>query len=337
MVTFSNDDNGNAPLYYVAVTLSANDGNGFQQLINWNPSSYSSYLNTDCQNHNWQDGAGNLLDSWFETPSATSSSTSVYEWVVLPNSTATTIYLVFSATTASGYSTTHTGVQPNYSATYGQYDNGASVFPILYQNFAGTATPSGWVSSGVTIDNGITNIPYSSYIVTSATFGLDATQILDFYANIPAASSIYNAGFGYVSSSGGGNAGIITAWTLNTNNPSSTDNFYGQTDSGTAYTGETTVVGLGAHIWSIYWPSASSTDWYIDYSTPASITATIPTTTQTIGGVNIQSTQTSPTPIYWVRIRTYPPSGTMPTTTFGSVTPVPVPTSLAAFYFPTYR
>ena len=37
---------------------------------------------------------------------------------------------------------TNTGAYPSYTTTYGQYDNGANVFPAFYTNFAGTSLPS---------------------------------------------------------------------------------------------------------------------------------------------------------------------------------------------------
>ena len=295
-LSFSNDDNGNAPLYYVAITLSSNAGSGFQQLVNWSPSTYSTYLNTDCQNHSWQDGAGNLLDSWFETPSATSSSTSVYEWVVLPNATATTIYLVFSATTASGYSTTHTGVQPNYSATYGQYDNGASVFPILYQNFAGTAVPTGWEALGTyTIDNGFSiGTAINAYIVSSSSFGADANQIFDAYITQLQSSSTLNMWLGYTGTlvsgdtyaaalgSGSGNAFMVNGGTITTITPS---------------------VG----IMSIYNPSTTLAEYSTNYGTTTSATGTSAAAINV--GVTVQNGGTPPTTplkVGYIRIRTDP-------------------------------
>jgi hypothetical protein len=317
-LSFSNDDNGNAPLYYVAITLSSNAGSGFQQLINWDPSTYSTYLNTDCQNHSWQDGAGNLLDSWFETPSATSSSTSVYEWVVLPNSTATKIYLVFSATTASGYSTTHTGVQPNYSTTYGQYDNGASVFSF-YDNFAGTTLSSKWtvVNSGQTVNNGMsqgTTAP--SIYSTSYTLNPQNTVTEAYaYVNTPLAS---NANDGFISVT------IIS----NSHHTYNSGGYYLCDYNGTAGTDtalDTAASNSSPSVWSVWYSAAATGSAMVNYGTPVTLTTDIPTITAGAVQLSVHNgAATAGTQYFtWVRTRANPPSSTMPTTTFGSATKVP--------------
>src|SRR5579875_774278 len=54
--------------------------------------------------------------------------------------------------------TTNTGVAPQLTSTYGQYDNGINVFQF-YDNFAGTSLSSKWSSFGygaptLTVNNG---------------------------------------------------------------------------------------------------------------------------------------------------------------------------------------
>lgn len=337
-LSFANDDNSNAPLYYIEVTLSANDGNGFQQLINWNPSSYSSYLNTDCQNHNWQDGAGNLLYSWFETPSATSSSTSVYEWVVLPNGTTTTIYLVFTGTATSSYSTAHTGVQPNYSSTYAQYDNGASVFTSLYQNFAGTSTPTGWSSNGTTNqNNGVSPTAQGSYIYTSSSYTPPLSATLDTIAKAPTTSAASNPAWflmGFTSTSNYG----ITVYPITSAGWAGPSPFsvYFWVGNGSAAGEHAMTAGTGIDVYSVVWDSTSSVSAYTDYGTAVSVTTDIPSTAEPIVIGTTQTNAVSPSAnaiVYVVRLRTTPSNGTMPTTTFGSVTPITLPYTSALLYY----
>jgi hypothetical protein len=90
-------------------------------------------------------------------------STSATFWVKLTSSIAgsggtLTIYMAFLSATTD-FDGTRAGEAPTLSRTYGQYDNGASVF-TLYDNFAGTSLNSKWVmqaSAGgtITVNNGI--------------------------------------------------------------------------------------------------------------------------------------------------------------------------------------
>ena len=59
----------------------------------------------------------------------------------------------------------HWGLSPvlgqSIYGVYGEYDNGATVFPFIYENFTGTSLPTGWGteisgSGNYTIDNGLT-------------------------------------------------------------------------------------------------------------------------------------------------------------------------------------
>jgi hypothetical protein len=323
MVTFVNDDNNNAPLYYIAVTLSANDGNGFQQLVNWNPSSYSSYLNTDCQNHNWQDGAGNLLYSWFETPSATSSSTSVYEWVVLPNGTTTTIYLVFTGTSTSGYSTTHTGVQPSYSGTYAQYDNGTSVF-TKYWNFAGTSLPSDLSVLGsptYTVDNGLTmnggsgwtGIYYdgSSYFSTS-----NYTNILDMYLEV--ATGYPNNGRAYQGFSDISSENYQMCYVAISN----TATWKNHDSSGTTAIDISPAPTFNAYHVATFAAQSGQMNYSMDYNTFQSSSADYDAFNNAYYIVTMVYAASVTLYTQWQRIRIMPTSNSMPTTTFGSVTPI---------------
>ncbi len=73
---------------------------------------------------------------------------------------------------------------------YGQYDNGANVFTTLYQSFIGTGTPTGWSKSlgSPAIDNGISVGGSQGVETISSAYGLNANQVLDFFANVPTSS-----------------------------------------------------------------------------------------------------------------------------------------------------
>lgn len=193
MVSFANDVNGNSPLYYLSITLSSNGGSGFQQMVTINSSNYSTYEAADLSNLNFQDGAGNILSSWLES-GETNTSTSTNYWVKLPNGTITVIYLVFYSTSAISKDSVVSGAEPNYTATYGQYDNGSDVFDT-YFNFAGTSTPTGITASGTTFNNGATVTSGSAF--TTSTFGGSTgdTDIAEFLGNSAAASGVGVLGY----------------------------------------------------------------------------------------------------------------------------------------------
>jgi hypothetical protein len=318
-LTFSNDDNGNKPLYYLAVTLSANDGNGFQQKIDFDASTYSSYLSSTVSNINFQDGAGNLLYSWQETHAPTTSSTDVIYWLKLPNATITTVYIVFVATTASSISATHTGAEPNYSATYGPYDTGASVFNN-YWNFAGTSLPSGLTAYGdtstVTVDNGITIEPSTNtWTGVYSTATISAPAIMETYATFPSTTGDGDVVGGYSSYAGGAgvgahpagqdwaigttSAGAITAWTTINTNPFPTSN---------------TIFGF-------YFVSGALAV-YGNYVQQITLADSVTSDNIALGRYP-DGTYTSAITAVWLRTRTYPSGGTMPTLTYGTVTSVP--------------
>ena len=141
--------NGNSVQYYIAITITNGESSAtpspFQQQITIDSDSYSSYLASGLSNVNFQDGSGNIIDSWLESGNSNTSTSTIY-WVSLANgigaNSSVTIYYCIYATTVNAFNTTNTGVAPQLTSTYAQYDDGASVF-TNYWNFAGTTLPSG--------------------------------------------------------------------------------------------------------------------------------------------------------------------------------------------------
>jgi len=103
---------------------------------------YASYEQSGLQNVEFTtapNAQGTVLDAWIESNASNTATDTVY-WVKLPNgipaSSSITIYMNFmpnSVMSSSG----PTGEAPQLSSTYGQYDDGASVFS-LYSNFYDT-------------------------------------------------------------------------------------------------------------------------------------------------------------------------------------------------------
>jgi len=137
----------------------------FQQLLNLNLSpilsSSSQLLNLEfCLDVN----CNTPLYAWIESYNTNLST--VYIWVNLPVSipanSSITIYMFVRNSIQYPY----TGIAPNLTSTYAQYDNGENVF-LFYDNFAGTSLNTnkwnyGYNSGGsITVNNGVT-INYTS-------------------------------------------------------------------------------------------------------------------------------------------------------------------------------
>jgi hypothetical protein len=158
---------GYQPSYCIPVTLTNSQSSAtlanFQVKVTINSNTNSSDYASNLANVNWQDGSGNILSSWLESGETNTSTASVY-WVNLGSKTIAasggtlTIYQVIYPTSVNCMNTSNTGAEPNYTGTYGQYDNGASVFGF-YDNFAGTSLNSKWTKTSycsATVNNGLT-------------------------------------------------------------------------------------------------------------------------------------------------------------------------------------
>ena len=297
----------------------------FQQMVSVDMSKYSSYAAPNLQNIEFFYTDGTLIPSWLESGS---SSTTATWWLSIASgigaNSSLTVYMGFALQSVNLFDGVTVGEAPQLSGTYGQYDNGAKVFSF-YENFAGTATPSGWVLSGVGIvqNNGVTveqSTGVGTLLTSANTYGLDPNSILDFYGSITnTAVNIYTLGVGYMSGPGGLSgastsdygvgAGIIGGTPNNWYALSVTGGTQGNVDSG---------IQPSSKIVSVYWPNSSSATILFDYASPIDITAHIPSTTQQIGiGGNNQETQILI--VQYMRLRAYPPNGVMPSVTFSSV------------------
>ena len=259
---------------------------------------------------------GQFVPAWLE--SINNGTATI--WIKMPVSIAanSSITLNLYANSNLNFDGVYWGEAPQLSPTYGQYDNGASVFPTFYQNFAGTTCPSGWTCSGVTINNGI-SIPYSSYAITTTKYGLNANQILDFYGSFPTATSTANAGLGYtLSSSAVSSSTAIQTWIEINTYLWSNGYAGGLADQGSKWS-YTSAMATGTHIWSIYWASSASASFYYDYGSAYIVTTNVYGSQLPIGGANNQVSQATIGPFYWIRLRAYPPNGVMPTVSIGSI------------------
>lgn len=324
---------------YVPVTLTNNQNTAtpadFQQLIKVDWSLYAAYLNANLSNVRFY-GSSSLSSSselyaWLEN-NDTAAAASSNVWVNLlqfsvPASGSATIYMAFLATTVSWSS--HWGLAPQLSTFYGRFDNGIHVF-TKYWNFTGTSLPAGLTGIDTVINNGAT-VTFGGYLTTTETFLEPAGQIIDFGFNAPTTSG-GNAWYqyGYVSQSGGYTFAPSTAIAWNgADTPPYfvTETGAANTFLSTSYAGGVAPAGT-FNIGSVYWSSTFDSG-SINYASTLSFTTQIPYTALYVGINNNQADGTAPPvpTLHYMRIRARPPSGVMPSVTFGSVGGAPSSTT----------
>lgn len=118
----------------------------FQQQIVVDSSRYAQFEADNLQNVGFFDERGKILRSWLESGNSRFSTSSVY-WVQLPDGIparkVVDIYQGFEAVSKNLFDGSNHGEAPGLSSNYSEYDNGSLVFP-KYANFAGQSLPGGW-------------------------------------------------------------------------------------------------------------------------------------------------------------------------------------------------
>lgn len=152
---------------------------GYQQVITFNPSTYSAYESSNLGNIRFYQGSTEL-NSWCYS-GCTSSSTSAVFWVKLANQlnngkTAVNMSLLPSSTNFDGY---YAGEAPWISSTYAQYDNGGQVFNLYFNMTSNPIAYNGTYTSSVSY-----NTAPGEWSVTSGT-GPFGTQPLLQLTNLP--------------------------------------------------------------------------------------------------------------------------------------------------------
>jgi hypothetical protein len=329
---------------YVPVTLTNSQSSatvsGLQQMLNIPSSTYSSYINSGWSNVEFTASApigtaGNVpLYAWIET-NAINTATSTTVWVNLGTNTIAaygntlTIYMNFLPSNVMTSNTAYTGEAPQLEtgtcAAYGSCDNGALVFPAFYDNFVGTVLSAKWTQAtsletiSNTVSNGITltatnsgTCPCYAFITTaSATFyPSNALRALE-----KDGSSTYpgNLGFGdYEDTKYAVFKGAYTS-----------SQYDLATDVGGALTyGGGYGMDTNLHTWDTYW-GPSTGNFYVDGILKYTSSTNVPSTALHIGigdlgnGGTVGSTTSGS--LTWIFVHAYPPVGTMPSVSFGSV------------------
>jgi len=298
---------------YVPITLqnsqTSNTPAPFQQMIQINEGNYASYItyNGNFANFEFFTQSGAILPAWIES----NNSGTLTVWVNLPNgipaSSSLTIYLGFAGKTTNLLSSSGTsgiGEAPQLSSTYGQYDDGASVFNA-YQNFAGSSCPSGWIcQSGVKISNGAT-LNNANITSTNEYY----PQIFDAYVRSTSSTAngeqidylMNGQNFAFNNNQPfwrHGNIGseVNGAYTVNTNPPDYTGSY---------------IQSLGWSGGTLYWWS----NYANEYTEGTSLSSSSPYYLQ----IRAWPSQFKTAVIQWVRTRAFPPGGVMPSVSFGGV------------------
>jgi len=307
--------------YAIPITISNSEdtatGSNFQQLITFTPSDISDYINPNCQNIAFYDSNNNKLNSWIENATSSTTAGSINIWIQIPNINANgsiIIYMAIASSTTDNYlGNGNAGAHPNYTDTYGEYDNGTSVFNF-YDNFAGTTLSSVW-----TVPSGSDYQVNDGFIATPS----DGSTGSVYNSNIQETSAIiveWNLNMSSTSYPGSDN------WfQLNRYNGNSNEHFLGVSGNDTLYNngGTVTTVNIsstGTQIFGI-WNDGTTVTWYYEGNQYTDTSAIAETDYLALGWVVDATSYNFPT-IYWVRTRAYPPNGVMPGITFGSISPV---------------
>jgi len=315
----------------------------FDQFLNITESQIASALGSTTASQLWQQATsdyflnllfqqnGQTLYAWVQN--YTSSWVAV--WVKLPNgipaSSSVTINIYFMNSIQYPY----TGIAPQLTPTYGQYDNGGNVF-LFYDNFAGTTLSSKWVTGvnggSYTVNNGLTitlpyNAPSGSYVyISTSSFTVNSPQIVESYANlngfntanfrmVPIALTEYNN----------------VPWEADLGKNENAVGWVGDAQAINTVSAETTTVGnvnvfqssqitstSAYQLWGIIYPNNGSVTVQYNYNNWGSTTTYVPplplyiTISNYIYPAQSSFTTTYPINVYYVRARAYPPNGVMP-------------------------
>jgi len=292
-------------------------------------------------------GTGTPLYAWIESgfaPTAvtstettpTSSSSSAVVWVnlgatTIPAGGSVTIYMNFMAAPVMTSTASLTGMAPQWTGVYGQYDNGILVFPGFYDNFAGVglgALAAKWTNTAtntVTLNNNlqITWVnPHNWIGIYTNTFTSALNNIAETYCS----GTTFSSNGICINTSGTNGNGVNTG----------TDGVDAQLDGpsgagfGFGYGGSCTSNPTTNSTLSNCSPSVSTyyvfSFWMINapvlqvsYGNFSSLTGTGSTIGAIAPGSEVGLGLSGGTATYqWFRIRPYPPSGLLPTATVGS-------------------
>ena len=246
----------------------------------------------------------NQIYAWIE--SHNSNFSQVVVWVNLPNgipaSSSVTVYICLQSSSQYPY----TGMAPQLTLPYGEYDNGENVF-LFYDNFAGTSLNTNkWkaLTSSYSVDNGLTIDYGTSDVVIVSVQSFDMPYIVDVYAND--VTTYDNSGiiFGYNGST------EYALYTFSYNLWEGTPTNDGETElqSNSYDKGGNEIVTIKV--------TSSELEFEYNYQEVNTYSGSINGNGNIGFGSNPGATANAT--YYWVRVRAYPPNGVDPTVTVSS-------------------
>ena len=321
---------------YVPITITNNQStatpNPFQQMITWDPATYSTYEATNLGNVRFcaDTVCASPLNAWLESCSSTcsssgSSSTSATAWVKLTSAIGAsggtlTIYMVFGPTTTN-FDGVYWGESPSASSIYAQYDNGANVFQF-YSDFSGSTLPGSFstlVSSGTaSVNNGLTLSAGSAQYIHVYTTASQNSGVIEANLNSLTSNSEIIVAADTTAPSSGGDIGFQTAYR---GQDATAYNDYGivkdVTGTGSAVTSGGSPSTSG--ILGLEWSSTGKEKLYMGYV--AQLTGADSSISYGSSHLDLffyGNAATQSASVSWFRNRADPPSGVMPSTSLGS-------------------
>ncbi|MEM3264663.1 MAG: hypothetical protein QXH07_01785 [Thermoplasmata archaeon] len=310
-----------------AITITNNTGyntpTNFAQRITLSPATVQKmFINSDLSNLQFtSDAAGTtVLNSWRE--SGTSPNGSITFYVLLPsvlnNGSSTTIYLQSRGIGQNVLNTTNTGVAPQLTSTYAQYDNGSTVFPNAYYRFGGLSggkLPSGWtINNTATITNNATNTTFGSggdgypnYVAYSGTATGTAIEMYGVISDTASTPIL----FGY--NDGTNNSSFSIAFGLNTTSSTADYGCFTGGNQSTAAWTCSYAQDTKNHVFTASYDSTTSGHIFVDYGYGGSGSLTTYTTDYIIITPDTNGSTATMT-IYWLRVRPNIVGDAMPTT-----------------------
>jgi len=231
------------------------------------------------------------LYAWIEQ----NSLTNVYIWIKIPTSIPANGSLTIYMFVRNSIQYPYTGIAPNLTTTYAQYDNGENVF-TFYDNFAGTSLNTNkWnaLTSYYSVNNGLEIINNTNNIDIVSIQSFNMPYIVDSYAVDVTSATNSGIVFGY---NGSNNYELFTytynLWANNGSTELQANNY----DKG------------GNEIVTIE-VTPTELEFEYNYQKVNIYNGTI----NGNGNIGFMSTTGGTNGIfYWIRVRAYPPNGVMP-------------------------
>lgn len=281
----------------------------------------------------------------------------------IPASSSITIYMVTGPKSDNylswnGYIGEAPEISLNKYNVYGKYDNGARVFN-MYQNFTDLNGSSAWTNSSwavneykttasIFIDNGTsqyvgtanagayTYIDYNKPVNTASVVESYASMSFntEYFSIVPIGLTEHIGAWNTSSTSSGANESGA-GW-IGDADPSATanSNIYAlttTTNSLNYFNKPTIAADSNYHVFSIFYPDNGSVSAGYNYTIIGSTDTAIPplplylTTSYYLSKTPVPGSDYNHNlNIYWIRIRTYPPNGVMPSVSTGKVYTIPV-------------